>query len=216
MNRKTFVFLVLIFLIGCGPYIYFKSPQPEKKKNIEGFPESMTGTYISLSDSSLLIIDSKKIVKKRFENMFMSIDSFKAETGDTIIKDTSFIFTDNWHINMKVLGDSIYVNSSREEDVFSFSDEQLLRKYKGYYFLNFKDTNDLWRVELIKRSKDTLEFGSILTKEDLDRVKGITSVESYVDSNESGKSTKYYLKPSKREVRKILKYRTKGEIFIKQ
>jgi hypothetical protein len=215
MNRKTFVFILLIFLIGCGPYIYFKSPQPDRKKNLKNFPKSLIGTYISLNDSSLLIIDAKKIVKKRFENMFMPIDSFKAETGDTLIKDTSFIFTDNWHIKMKVMGDSIYVNSSREEDIFTISDEQLLRKFKGYYFLNFKDTNDLWRVELIKKTKDTLEFGSILTKEDLEQIKGITSVESYIDSSESGKTTKYYLNPARSEVRKILKYRTKGEKFKK-
>jgi hypothetical protein len=216
MNRKTFVFILLIFLIGCGPYIYFKSPQPDRKKNLASFPKSLIGTYISLNDSSLLIIDAKKIVKKRFENMFMSIESFKEETGDTIMKDTSFIFTDNWLIKMKVVGDSVYVNSSREEDLFTISDDQLLRKFKGYYFLNFKDTNDLWRVELIKITKDTLEFGSILTKEDIERIKGITSVESKTDTSNSGKSTIYYLDPSRREIKKILKKRTSGEKFIKQ
>ena len=148
--------------------------------------------------------------------MYMSVESFKEETGDTIIKDTSFIFTDNWLIKMTVLGDSVFVNSSREEDVFKISENQLLRKYRGYYFLNFKDSNELWRVELIKRTKDTLEFGSILTKEDIERIKGITSVESYSDSTESGISTKYFLNPKRREIRKILKYRTRGEKFVKQ
>ena len=207
MNRKTFVFLVLVFLIGCGPYIYFKSPQPKNKKNIESIPKNLFGTYMSIVDSSLLIIDSETIVKKRFENMYMSVESYKEETGDTIIKDTSFVFTDNWLINMSVMGDSVLINSSREEVLFKISENQLLRKYKGYYFLNFKDTNDLWKVELIKRTKDTLEFGNILTKEDIEKIKGITPVESYTDSTESGKSTKYYLNPARKDLKKILKGR---------
>lgn len=216
MSRKVFILLFLVLLISCGPYFYFNTPQPNKKKNLDSFPKNITGTYISSIDSSLLIIDSKSIVKKRFEKITMSRESFIAETGDTIIKDTSFIFTDNWLINMKVIGDSIYVNSSREEDIFSISEKNILRKYKGYFFLNHKDTNDLWKVDILRHYKDTLEFGNILSKEDLERIKGITSVESYIDSNESGKSTRYYLNPSLREVRKILKYRTKGEKYIKQ
>ena len=216
MNRRTFAILFLIFLMGCGPYIYFKSPQPDRKKNLSSFPANITGAYISDSDSSLLVIEPTIISKKRFEKMYMSMESYKEETGDTIVKDTSFIFTDNWLIEMTVMGDSVYVNSSREEDVFVISENQLLRKYRGYYFLNYKDSNDLWRVELIKLTKDTLEFGDILTKEDIERIKGITSVESYIDSTDSGKSTKYYLNPSPREIRKILKCRSKGEKFVKQ
>jgi len=216
MNRRTLILLALVFLIGCGPYIYFKSPQPERKSNLSSFPKNLYGAYLSLADSSILIIDAKKIVKKRFENMMMSFEEYSKETGDTIFKDTTFLFTDNWLINMKVVGDSIFVNSSREEDIFTISNDQLLRKYKGYYFLNYKDSNDLWKVELLKLTKDTLEYGNILIKEDLEKIKGFTSVESYIDTTESGKSTKYYLNPAQREVKKILKNRTKGEKFLKQ
>ena len=216
MNRKTLVLLFFVFLMGCGPYIYFKSPQPDRKKNLSSFPKNITGTYISEADSSMLSIEPTNISKNRYEKMYMSIESFKEETGDTVVKDTSFVFTDNWLIKMTVMGDSVYINSSREEVVFTISENQLLRKYGGYYFLNFKDSNDLWRVELIKLTKDTLEFGSILTKEDIERIKGITSVESYIDSTDSGKSTKYYLNPKRREIRKILKCRSMGEKFVKQ
>lgn len=217
MNRNAIILLILLLLIGCGPYIYFKSPQPKGNSNLSSFPKSLNGTYLSLLDSSILIIESQKIVKKRFENMIMSFEDYSKETGDTIFNDTTFLFTDNWLIQMKVVGDSIAVNSSRVEEIFTISNEQLLRKYKGYYFLNFKDSNDLWRVELINLTKDTLEYGNILTKEDLERIKSFTFVESYIDSSESsGKTTKYCLDPARREVKKILKNRTKGEQFIKQ
>ncbi|MGE0088252.1 MAG: hypothetical protein AB7S50_02105 [Bacteroidales bacterium] len=216
MNRKIILFLILIFLIGCGPFIYFKSPQPAKKSNLSSFPKDLFGSYLSLSDSSIIVIESQKIVKKRFENMIMSFDEYSKETGDTLFRDTTFLFTDNWLINMKTVGDSIDVKSSRVEEFFSISNKNILRKYKGYYFLNYEDTNNLWRVEILKLENDTLELGNILTKEDLEKIKSFTIFESYTDTTEPGKSTKYYLNPSKREVRKILKIRTPGEKFIKQ
>ena len=216
MNRRIIILLGLLFLFSCGPFIYFKSPQPVKKSNLSSFPKDLYGSYLSLSDSSIIVIESQKIVKKRFENMVMSFDEYTKETGDSLFRDTTFLFTDNWLINMKTVGDSIAVKSSRIEELFSITNKQILRKYKGYYFLNYQDTNNLWRVELLKQERDTLEFGTILTKEDLEKIKSFTIVESYVDTTESGKSTKYYLNPSKREVRKILKTRTPGEKFVKQ
>lgn len=215
MKRKIISVIVLLFLFGCGPYIYFKSPQPEKKKNLEKFPAKIIGQYISASDSSVLIIGFDKIKKIKTESTSMSHAEFMLETGDTIIKDTSFVFTDNWLINVKFHDDSVFINSSREEEIFKVSENQLLRKFKKYYFLNYKDTNDLWKIEILKLTKDTLEFGNILTKEDLEQIKGITSVEEYTDSTDSGKSTKYYLSPARKELKKILMYRTRGEKFVR-
>ncbi|PLX13423.1 MAG: hypothetical protein C0597_11780, partial [Marinilabiliales bacterium] len=110
-------------------------------------------------------------------------------------------------------GDSVKVFSSKDEELFKISGRQLLREYKGYYFLNYKDTNDYWKVKILKLVDDTLEFDFILKEEDIYNIKGITTVEAFEDSTEE--ASKYYLDPSKRELRKILKRRSKGEKYLK-
>lgn len=215
MKRNIVYIILLSFLFGCGPYIYFKTPQPEKKRNLEKIPSKITGKYMSVADSSIITIDLNTIVKKKFENTIMTLVEFKQETGDSLQNDTSFTFSDNWHIQLKIRNDSVFINSSKEEILFEISENQILRRYRKYYFLNYRDTNNLWKVELIKLAKDTLEYGNILTKEDVERIKGFTTVEEITDSINSNKSTKYYLNPAQKDLKKILKYRSKGEKYVK-
>ena len=215
MKRNIVYIILLAFLFGCGPYIYFKTPQPENKRNLEKIPSKIIGEYMSVADSSIITIDFNKIVKKKFENTIMTLVEFKQETGDSIHNDTSFTFSDNWHIQLKIRNDSVFINSSMEETLFEISEDQILRKYRRYYFLNYRDTNNLWKIELIKLTKDTLEYGNILTKEDIERIKSFTTVEEITDSIESSKSTKYYLNPARKDLKKILNYRSKGEKYVK-
>jgi len=215
MKRNIVFVILLTFLFGCGPYIYFKTPQPKKKRNLEKIPLKITGKYMSVADSSIITIDLNTIVKKKFENTIMTLVEFKQETGDSLQNDTSFTFSDNWHIQLKIRNDSVFINSSKEEILFEISENQILRRYRKYYFLNYRDTNNLWKVELIKLAKDTLEYGNILTKEDVERIKGFTTVEEITDSINSNKSTKYYLNPAQKDLKKILKYRSKGEKYVK-
>ncbi|MGM0406982.1 MAG: hypothetical protein ACQERU_03315 [Bacteroidota bacterium] len=214
MKRNLLIFLFLIFFMGCGPYIWFKSPQPEGRRNLESFPNELIGKYISLSDSSAIIINANRIIKQFHEELLMSKIEFKEETGDIPLKDTSFLFTDNWHIKVKLFGDSVKVFSWKDEVQFEISDNQLLRKYRGIYFLNTKDTNDLWKVQLLHLTKDTLEFDDILMVGDMAKIKDITKVDEVKDTAKERKS-RYYLNPSRRELRKILKARNPGNKYYK-
>lgn len=205
--------MVLAFLIGCGPYIWFKVPQPEGKENLDFFPNSIIGEYLSVDDSSFIRIEQTKIIREYREELLMSIEEFKEEAGDSISTDTSFIFADNWNFQVKSVGDSIKIYSKKDEELFKISQENLLREYKNYYFLNYKDTNDFWKVKILHLVGDTLEFDYILSTDDIKLVKNITKVETVKDTIED--AAKYYLKPTKRELKKILKKRSKGEKYIR-
>lgn len=214
MKKNLFIFLFLLFFVGCGPYIWFKSPQPEGRKNIETFPNELIGKYISIADSSVIIINANKIIKQYHEKLLMSKFEFQDETGDSLTNDTSFSFTDNWHVKVKAFGDSVKVFSWKDDVQFEISDSQLLRKYRGIYFLNAKDTNDLWKVQILHLDDDTLEFDDILTADDIKKIKLITPV-TEVQDTANEKITRYFLNPSKRELRAILKKRKKGNTFLK-
>ncbi len=213
MRRNLIILLVMVFIIGCGPYIWFKVPQPEWRENLSEFPDELTGKYSSVYDTSTIRIESDKIIREYRENLLMTKVEFREETGDSISEDTSFTFADNWDITVKSFGDSVKVFSRKDEELFKISDQQILREYKGYYFLNYKDTNDYWKVKILNLVKDTLEFDDILSDDDMENIRNITMVETVQDSTEE--SSKYFLQPTKRELKKILKKRLTGDKFIK-
>lgn len=214
MKKNVFILFLILFFVSCGPYIWFQTPQPEGRKNLDSFPNELIGKYISLSDSSVIIINKDKVIKQYHEKLLMSRNEFLDETGDSIAKDTSFLFTDNWHIKVKAFGDSVKVFSWKDEILFQISDDQLLRDYKGFYFLNKKDTNNYWKVEILRLEEDTLEYDDILKKEDIEEIKRITPVGVIKDTSKE-KITRYFLNPSKREMRKILKTRSGGNKYYR-
>ena len=213
MKRNVIILLVLAFFIGCGPYIWFKVPQPEGRENLSEFPDELTGKYSSVYDTSTIRIESDKIIREYRENLLMTKVEFREETGDSISEDTSFTFADNWDITVRSFGDSVKVFSRKDDELFKISDQQILREYKGYYFLNYKDSNDYWKVKILNLVKDTLEFDYILSDDDMENVRNITMVETVQDSTEE--SSKYFLKPTKREMKKILKKRLAGDKYLK-
>ncbi|MFC2151173.1 hypothetical protein ACFLSE_01485 [Bacteroidota bacterium] len=213
MNRKIIIFVLLALLISCGPYIWYKTPQPKGGENLSTFPEELLGRYSSVTDTAFIRIESTKIIKEYRENLLMTKVEFREEMGDTISEDTSFTFADNWDIKIKSFGDSVNVFSKKDDELFKISEDQILRGYKGYYFVNFLDTNDFWRVKILKLTGDTLEFDHLLIEEDIEYIKGITAVETHSDTSEE--ISEYYLDPTKRELKKILKQRSQGEKFVK-
>jgi len=213
MKRNVIILIVLAFFVGCGPYIWFKVPQPEGRENLSEFPDEITGKYSSVYDTSTIRIESDKIIREYRENLLMTKVEFREEIGDSISEDTSFVFADNWDITVNSFGDSVKVFSRKDEELFKISDQQILREYKGYYFLNYKDSNDYWKVKILNLIKDTLEFDNILSDDDMENIKNITKVETMQDSTEE--SSKYYLEPTKRELKKILKKRSTGDKYVK-
>ncbi len=190
--------------------MWLKVPQPARGENLTEFPDNLLGKYESLVDTNVIRVEKYKIIRVFRENLFMTKIEFREEIGNTISGDTSFMFTDNWKIDIRSYGDSIKVFSSKDEELFKISEIQLLREFKGYYFLNYKDTNDYWKVKILRLVGDTLEFDFILKDKN---IKGITKVEVFTDSNED--ASKHFLDPARKELKRILKQRKKGEKYIK-
>lgn len=215
MKKNILILLFILFFVGCGPYIWFRSPQPERRKNLDTFPNELIGKYISIEDNSVIIINKNKVIKQFHEKLLMTKNEFQQETGDSLAQDTSFLFTDNWHIKVKSFADSVNVFSWKDEVQFEISDDQLLREYRNVYFLNFRDTGEYWKVKILYLYGDTLEYDDILTKEDINKIKSITTVKEYSDTSKEH-NTRYFLNPTRRELKKILKTRSGGDKFLKK
>jgi hypothetical protein len=203
--RKSILFLILILIViaGCSPTILFNSPQPSGKKDLVQFPPRYWGEYECNEDTSIYLVE-KYMIRQR---NIIDIKVPKAE-----IDTSNDVFLEGNILNVKESGekvpvtfrnDSVFGTLTTYDTTFFISDKGVLRKFKGCYFLNFKQEEDQWMVYKLKFSKDGTATACGISKDDeLDQIKEITTVEEI--KNEKGEDVKYIIKPEKGDFKKLI------------
>ena len=92
--------------------------------------------------------------------------------------------------------DSIQFSVIQLDTVFELSKINILKKYKGYYFLNRKSGELNWEVEKLTIKKGQLTISEISNQFDLDQLREITNTS--ID-------TSYTFTPTKKEFKKFIK-----------
>ena len=91
------------------------------------------------------------------------------------------------------------------DDDYILNQGLVVKKFKGYYFFNFKEKdNGYWQVYLVKPyDGEGLQLYTLAMDEEADRaeVRKITPVRTTFDSD--GNEDDYFLNPSKREWKKL-------------
>src|SRR6187401_1008284 len=59
---KTFILVLLIFS-SCENQVRFEVPQPEGLKNEKAIPKRLLGSYLSMKDSSVVVITRDQIIR---------------------------------------------------------------------------------------------------------------------------------------------------------
>ncbi|MGE0077947.1 MAG: hypothetical protein AB7S48_08825 [Bacteroidales bacterium] len=225
--RKIFISLFGLFVLTtCGPQVKFTQPQPKDGKNLSYIPVEYYGKYLDTSDSSFLEIDSVSVTTKWLSKEIIPRDSIAAiekELELTIKRDTQICLTEkrgNWlsnrvNVDVQFIGDSVKIDAIAENRMFEISDSQLVRKYRGFCFLNTQTPEGVWLVKVLCLKDNKLDFDDILDSEQSKKLKGITRVAGPIDSAKNEPS-EYYLNPSRRELRRILRVRNSSMNFIKQ
>ena len=104
--------------------------------------------------------------------------------------------------------DTIVYFEKYTDTLFSISKDNILKKSKGSYYLNFKISDIYWRVKKLNLKKDTLLIGEITTGDTLlrfDYARKIEEVSARTDSGAITKPREYILTPSKREFKKLVR-----------
>lgn len=202
----TFIF---INFYSCQQDVTFTEPQPVNTKNLKKIPKRLQGKYLSLSDNSVLKIDSKYI--KRIYNLSSKIhikdlDSNLVRSGDSLLN----IKTNNKYF-AKLDGDSLICSMNSIIILFELNDENILKKFKGYYFINTYYGEDNWKVRKIKLSKGELIISQIKSEEDIKNLKEITEIPGDTISN-------YKYSATKKQFKDFIKNDgfSSDEIFVKQ
>ena len=206
--KYILTFFSLTILFGCGaPPVTFDKPQPENTAELSKFPRRVQGKFQSTEDNSVITINDKTIF--RTYDFYIKFAVNQIDSNCTLVGDTIINIRTNEKQLMKREGDTLSEHIYSVDTLFSISDFNILKKLKGYYFLNFIYGKESWEVKKLELHRGQLSICSISTKEDIDLLKEIS--ESTLDS------LPYRFMPTKKQFKKFVK--TNGfsdvETFVK-
>jgi len=163
MQKLSFVFIFALLLFSCKkPLANFTEPQPTNTKNLSGFPKKIKGTYHNYEYGSDLIIDDQIILLK-----FQFKDTLNQKEVLQLEKENDVISTK--------LNDSLFiVNYTSTDTVFDFKKGNLLRKWKGHYFLNYQNEETNWEVKKMTYKSNIVSISDIMEEESLLKLDEIT------------------------------------------
>lgn len=174
MERLKLVstFIILTILFACQPPVTFYEPQPADTDNLSKFPKRLQGQYLSLEDNSTLSIGDK-LIQRTYDYDYRihinQLDSTTQLSGDTVID-----LKTNEKISIERDGDSLITHVHCIDTLFLIDYENVVRKFKGYYFLNTRYDKTSWEVKKVEFSKGQLVISRISTKLDIGNLKEIT------------------------------------------
>jgi hypothetical protein len=197
MKTRTFAFfsLLALILIACEPPVAFDKPQPADVKALAGFPKNVQGNYLSIEDSSMVNVSSKMLIRSYFytEKIHVSqLDSSQQLIGDSLFdprtgKGSLALFE----------GDSIVTQINESDTLFLIDYLNVLKKFKGYYFVNIFIIPDRWQVKKLEFSHGSLFISDLNTKEDIEQLKTLT--DNVQDS------VPYLFSPTKKQFKKFVR-----------
>ena len=174
MNRHIAIIIILFLtsFFNCQVPVTFTQPQPTEINNLSRLPNRVQGQYVSLADNSTLTVSDKLIKRtKDFDYKFHKnqLDSNQIISGNTLT-DTET----NKKYLIKKVGDSLLYHAHETDTLFKISSDNVVKKFKGYYFLNRLYDKESWEVKKLSISKGQLTISSISTEYDLESLKEIT------------------------------------------
>jgi hypothetical protein len=178
MNRFTIIGIVIIafFLESCEPAATFDQPQPVHINPLTSFPGRLQGKYLSVDQASIVTIENKLLTRTFDFDVQEHKDSISSSyllKGDTITDQTN-------GTKEKVLlnGDYVIKHVHWTDTLFDISADNVLKKLKGYYFLNIRYSDSAWEVKKLSLKDGVLAVGSVSVEEDLQKLEKITETSS--------------------------------------
>ena len=189
-------FIIIASLYACEPPNTFTEPQPTDTDNLSKFPKRLQGEYISLLDSSTLTINNE-LIQRSYELNYKihpnQIDSTCILSSDTLI----FLNT-NERALIKRDGDSLVLYFHNIDTLFQMNNDHVVRKFKGYYFLNTHYDKANWTVKKLQLSKGQLVISGLSIKQDIETLKEITNTTEDTQAS-------YNFTVTKRQFKKFIK-----------
>lgn len=173
--KKFTAFAALIgslLLNSCEPAVTFDKPQPDNEKSLSSFPSRLQGNYLSEDQASVITITGN-VISRHYEFDYKqhkdSIGSSYKIVGDSLVNTSN-----GTSEKISLEGDTLIQHESWTDTLFSISADNVLKKFKGYYFLNTVFKENSWEVKQLWLKKGVLSIGSISDESDIQKLKEIT------------------------------------------
>ena len=206
--KLALIAFIITILYACQPAATFIEPQPIGTDNLSKFPNRLHGTYINLEDSTLLSINDKSIHK--IYNFTYTIHKNELDSTSKIVGDSIINPINNKKSAFKVQGDSLAIDIHQIDTLFHLDKDHILRKFKGYYFLNSHYNNSSWELKKLQLTKGKISISKISKGTDLDMLRGIAE-------HPEDTISLIKLAPTKRQFKKFVKNRgfSDSEDYVK-
>lgn len=184
----------IILLTACGESVRFEVPQPEGVGIQKDFPKRLYGEYSTPNDSSKLLIANGRIIqysRAAFAEKRDSVDRVEPE-DDSIYMEVN----KNFSLKLEVRGDSIFYGWSSYDTLFDAAHGDLLKKYKGIYFLNRRMANFSWAVTTLTSFADGVTLGAVSGADDIRKLRNLTNTPS---------DSIFRFRPTKKQLLKFLR-----------
>jgi hypothetical protein len=196
MKNITILFFFLLLTSCKEPLVQFSETQPENSRSLKFFPNKLIGNYYDSENVIDLEITKSMIIKKStLKDTFnvKVLSEVEVLRGDTLVNTKTFKKT-----FVKKLNDTLFTNVLFKDTIFSINKENVLKKMKGYYFLNIKNSENNWIVKKLYFKNRLLNLNDISTIEEIEMLEEIT--ETKKDSTKT-----FIIKPTKKQFREFVK-----------
>lgn len=214
--KKYWYLIFLAQLFSCDvsepeAAIEFDTPQPENVRNEKSFRPQFIKSYFHTQDSSdVLVIGRKGIFRIQQMNLMISASEVDSSEEIRLTRDKLFLSEDDEDgLPYFMKNDTIHITHKRIDTVFFISDKQVLRSYKGNYYLNYLQNDGFWQVKKVELNKGNLRISSLNTGMDFNKLKKATEIREIKD--EQGKVIDFVAHPSKKEFKKFIDHGGFGE-----
>lgn len=174
--KKTGLYLSTLFMLQlimqCSPPVTFDQPQPTNQKELSTFPKRIQGNYLSQDRLSILTISDLSAIRTYDFGIKARKDNLKNSyelTGDTLIE----IATGKKQMAI-IAGDTIFANNYGTDTLFYISETDVLKRFKGYYFLNTLYDKNEWTLQRLSLSNGILTLSEISDSVHINQLKEIT------------------------------------------
>ena len=206
---STIIILIVLYSCGGEPPVTFNEPQPTDTDNLSKFPDRIQGQYLSLADNSTLVIGEKLI--QRIYDFDQKIHPSQLDSNSRLSGDTIINLTTNEREVIKHEGDSLLTHIQFIDTLFQMDYYNVVREFKGYYFMNKRYDEESWEVKKIELSRGQLVISSISTQLDMQNLKTLS--ESAIDTVAPHKYS-----PTKKQFKEFIKNDgfTDSEKFVRK
>ncbi len=178
--------LVLLILSACEPSVSFSEPQPKDAPILTSFPSFIQGNYQSENSNATLKINDRDIII----NFANDTKMHKKEL------DSSYFIHGNYMVNKKtkdsvkisISGDTIVQHIVGIDTIFSIGKGNILKKFKGHYFLNTRYNDSTWEVKRLSLEKSILTIAKI----ELDHIRDLDKLKIIIENPNDTISNRYH------------------------